>query len=99
MPSAQRAGNRNSRTELFQNQNLDLLKPLTVELRRQLRFLRRDDAPAARSIDIYMENAKLTVELAAIRRTALAAKTENGSDVTKNFDLNVRGVDKLVGVA
>lgn len=98
MPNARRAGNRVSGTELFQNQNLDS-EPLTVELRRQLRFLRRDDAPAARSIDIYMENAKLTAELAAFGRAALGAKTEDGSDVTKNFDLNVRGVDELVGVA
>src|SRR5256885_9692699 len=97
MPNARRAGNRVSGTELFQK--AWILKPLTVELRRQLRFLRRDDAPAARSIDIYMENAKLTVELAAFGRAALGAKTENGSDVAKNFDLNVRGVDELVGVA
>jgi len=67
-----------------------------VDLRRQLRFLRRDDAPAARSIDIYVENTKLTVELAALGRAALGAKTEDGSDVAKNFDLNVRGVNELV---
>jgi len=74
------------------------MKSLTVELCRQLRFLRRDDAPAARSVDIYMQNTKLTAELAAFGCTALGAKTENGSDIAKNFDLNVRGVDELVGV-
>ena len=68
-------------------------------MRGQLRFLRRNDAPAARGIDIYVENAKLTTELAAFGRAALGAKAENGSDIAKNFNLNVRGVDELVGVA
>jgi len=45
-----------------------------------------------------MENTKLAAELAAFGRAALGAKTENGSDIAKNFDLNVRGVDELVGV-
>jgi len=46
-----------------------------------------------------VENAKLTAELAAFVRAAFGAKAENGSDVAKNFDLNIRGVDELVGVA
>jgi len=46
-----------------------------------------------------VENAKLTAELAAFGRAALGAKAENGSDIAKNFDLNVGGMDELVGVA
>src|SRR5947208_13319855 len=98
MPSGRLADNR-AAGQNFSKIKTWILKSLTIELRRQLRFLRRDDAPAARSIDIYVENAKLAVELAVFRRAALGAKTENGSDVTKNFDLNVRSVDELVGVA
>ena len=64
----------------------------------ELRFLLRDDAPAAWCIDVYAEDAELAAELVALGSAAFRAKAGNGGDVTVNLNLNIGAVNEAIGI-
>ena len=40
----------------------------------------------------------MTIEIAALRGATFRAQAEDGCDITKNFDLDIGGVDELIGI-
>lgn len=56
----------------------------------------RDDAPAARSIDVNAEDAELSAELAALHGASLCAHAGDRSDIAVNLHLDIGAVNEAV---
>src|SRR5689334_4933189 len=69
---------------------------LTVDLRRQLRFLRGDDSPSASGVDVNAKDTQLANERFTLAGAALGEETGDGGNVAVDLNLTVRAADEIV---